>query len=390
MDDRTAVNSTLKSLKFPASATSESPSDSSAPSGLIGRLVEKEKQVTALKAELDALQAVKPGDRTVCFAKTIKVQPADDAYLQHDEGKKDRAERNRQWTNLMDEITANKAQIAELEASLDARDKENKYLKRTLESVYTRFQVSNSTSQSSDGADQPPPKVKTEVLGLGTLEAIAKRDEQIQALKEELEKAKRSATQAIPILNSAFPANFKAARPAPKPPSPAAAPIQGDPANSIATQGILSGATTPSTAAKPAAALQIPPPPPPPPALIPQAARASNTRNAPSPPAPPPPPPAKFPPAPPVPPPPPLARLSSCATHQPSTGAAAAGVPPPPPPPPLTPRAKRIKPGELDTPRIQVHRSTSSVVSPRSKLKVSSSSEEHRTNAEHCAALFLE
>ena len=103
--------------------------------GVIQRLVAKEKQVIELQAEIDRLStAARPNERT----------DGDDR------AKKDRLERNRQWTNLMDEIARHKEQLAGAEANVEAKEREIKYLKRALETVYGRFQ--NGIAQAQEEA----------------------------------------------------------------------------------------------------------------------------------------------------------------------------------------------------------------------------------------------
>lgn len=119
-------------------------------------------------------------------------------YLQADEARKDRAERNRQWANLMDEIAKNKAQIAHLSENLEARMKEIKYLKRALESVYTRFQAQDAVKQVHPDVKNTTdtPAVDASIMASRTIEALAHRDLQISELKAEvmaLREASRSA-----------------------------------------------------------------------------------------------------------------------------------------------------------------------------------------------------
>ncbi len=102
-------------------------------SGVIQRLVQKEKQVLELQEELDRLNSSGSTPRT----------PDDGA-------KRDRLERNKQWSNLMEEIARHKATIADLEGKVDTSEREQKYLKRALEAVYGRFQaVSNRRFQAT-------------------------------------------------------------------------------------------------------------------------------------------------------------------------------------------------------------------------------------------------
>lgn len=101
---------------FPRSADKESFA------GVIQRLVAKEKQVLELQSEVEKLS----------FANTGAA--ASGAHSA------DRAERNRQWTNLMEEIAKYKSQMTDMEGQMEGREREIKYLKRALEAVYGRFQ----------------------------------------------------------------------------------------------------------------------------------------------------------------------------------------------------------------------------------------------------------
>ncbi|KAJ3556352.1 hypothetical protein NP233_g11996 [Leucocoprinus birnbaumii] len=89
--------------------------------GVVQRLVQKEKQVIQLQTELDRYRAQNPSE---------------------DKEAEERAKRERdraKWNALMEEIAKLKTRAVEVESDINTKDKEIIYLKRALESVYTRF-----------------------------------------------------------------------------------------------------------------------------------------------------------------------------------------------------------------------------------------------------------
>ncbi|GAA5889934.1 hypothetical protein JCM5296_003653 [Sporobolomyces johnsonii] len=147
--------------------------------GVIQQLVQKNREVIELQAKLTA-------------------QPAapDEA-----DAKEERARQNRRWESLIQEIGQYKVKIATLETEIEGRDKEIKYLKRTLESVYSRFQSTVATAVS--GPPQLPrtptasdPALDAELMANRTIEALAQREAEIAALKAELAKAKEETVKA--------------------------------------------------------------------------------------------------------------------------------------------------------------------------------------------------
>lgn len=160
--------------------------------GVIQRLVAKEKQVIELQAELDRLTtSLRPGERA----------ESDDT------AKKERLERNRQWTNLMEEIARHKEQIADTEAQVELRDREIKYLKRALEAVYGRFQ--NGLSQAQEEAKDKDEGAKAELaIGVNTeldadmmarrtIDALGKKDTEIAALRTDVARLQEHALKAL-------------------------------------------------------------------------------------------------------------------------------------------------------------------------------------------------
>ncbi|TKY84985.1 hypothetical protein EX895_006065 [Sporisorium graminicola] len=395
LNEQTAEVLTLRSLPGAAALRKDVSDEDSAPSGVpstlpkrgdkesfagvIQRLVAKEKQVLELQAELDRLSsAARPNERT----------DGDDR------AKKDRLERNRQWTNLMDEIARHKEQLAGAEANVEAKEREIKYLKRALETVYGRFQ--NGIAQAQEEAEAKDKEqeaakeatsaanseMEADMMARRTIEALSKKDAEISDLRADLAKLQEKALQSMEAAKSTEqtetlrsqlgekdkqiaklksemaklqalllqlqiqPAASEAVaagaapvhRQAPRPPGAplsqsrsAATRIAPLPPSQAAVGAPSADAISVGTTA---AAPPPPPPPPPPPAV------AGFAASGPPPPPPPPPPPAfagsPLPPAfgdigaPPPPPPPPPPPALL-------SQASAFGGPPPPPPPPPAP-----------------------------------------------------
>ncbi|KAG6861568.1 hypothetical protein C0995_014864 [Termitomyces sp. Mi166 len=256
--------------------------------GLVQRLVQKEKQVIQLQAELDRYQIQNPS-----------------------EGREDdRAKRERdraKWNTLMEEITKLKAKVAsnsaELESTIVIKEKEITYLKRALESVYTRFMSRGEVKEDRES------NMDAEHIAAQTIEKLTQKDEQIASLSKEINDLK-----AHLLDRPKTEKEFKARSPPPPPPN--------------SKRPLRSTIHEPSSPNTPRA----PPPPPPP-----------NYAVAPPPPPAPPLPTASsgMPPSPPpssqsqpsngVPSPPPQS------LPPPTAGMLSPPLPPPPPPPPPPP-----------------------------------------------------
>ncbi|PWN41049.1 hypothetical protein IE81DRAFT_315743 [Ceraceosorus guamensis] len=153
--------------------------------GVIQRLVQKEKQVLQLQSEVDRLTASRPPDRS-------------GAPDSEEHAKRERLERNRQWSNLMEEIAHHKERIADTEGQLESREREIKYLKRALEAVYGRFQASvqpdaatGSTSVKPSLADTPTPlpsQVDADTMAQRSIDALAEKDTAIATLRADVAK----------------------------------------------------------------------------------------------------------------------------------------------------------------------------------------------------------
>ncbi|SNX82525.1 related to Diaphanous protein homolog 1 [Melanopsichium pennsylvanicum] len=338
--------------------------------GVIQRLVAKEKQVIELQAELDRISSsARPNERT----------DGDD------KAKKDRLERNRQWTNLMDEIARHKEQLASSEANVEAKEREIKYLKRALEAVYGRFQngIVQAAQEEAEAKDREQDKtssaanseMEVDMMARRTIEALSKKDaeiselradvaklqekalkdmgevkstEQLDALQKKVEekdgqigklKGEMAKLQALLLQLQIQPSGgnegglMRSAtvhRMAPRPPGAPAVPDAARAAPMLPSQ--TASMPLASESAAPASTGPLPPPPPPPSAR-PSFAAGGASPHPPPPPPPPPPAPgpvhsARFGGAAPPPPPPPPPPGDSPAP------AFVEGAPPPPPPPP--------------------------------------------------------
>ncbi|KAG6854352.1 hypothetical protein C0991_007857 [Blastosporella zonata] len=136
LNQKIAEINTLKSLPLGVPAVPQTQSAGKRSSsenfhGVVQRLVQKEKQVIQLQAELDRFKVQNPNDGR---------------------GADERAKRERdrvKWNALMEEIAKLKTKSGDLELSLTLKDKEITYLKRALESVYTRF-ISREEAKEQD------------------------------------------------------------------------------------------------------------------------------------------------------------------------------------------------------------------------------------------------
>ncbi|SPO39803.1 related to Diaphanous protein homolog 1 [Pseudozyma flocculosa] len=211
LNEQTAEVNTLRSLPGAAALQRDADrnsTDAQAPStlpkrggdkesfaGVIQRLVAKEKQVIELQAEVDRLtSATRPNDR------------ADG----DERAKRDRLERNRQWTNLMEEIARHKVQIAEAEGQVESKEREIKYLKRALEAVYGRFQSGlGSQARSQEGAAAlegglsrasdalADSENEVDMMARKTIDALGSKDTEIAALRADVAKLQQQALDAM-------------------------------------------------------------------------------------------------------------------------------------------------------------------------------------------------
>ncbi|TFY78768.1 hypothetical protein EWM64_g5245 [Hericium alpestre] len=121
LDQRTAEITTLRSLSPGTQGRNNGKAGQDNLHGVVQRLVQKEKQVLQLQSELDKLKSQSPSD-------------------QRDADERAKRERDKvKWNNIMDEMANMKIKLNETEKSVTLKDKEVMYLKRALESVYSRF-----------------------------------------------------------------------------------------------------------------------------------------------------------------------------------------------------------------------------------------------------------
>ncbi|KAG8953015.1 hypothetical protein FRC00_006501, partial [Tulasnella sp. 408] len=312
--------------------------------GVVQRLVQKEKQVIQLQAEMEKLKQQNPAEG----------RDLDD---------KAKRERDKQKiSNLNEEIVKLKSKLNDAEAALSIRNKELVYLKRALESVYSRFH-SNAEPEKRNS------EVDAQQIAAQAIQSLTTKDEEIKALKVDIESLKLELTALKEVQSKYSDEKAFKARVAPPPPPPRSRST----ADSTETQSSSTAPTPapgpppppppppPPTGAVSALAsiggiqpMRPPPPPPPPPSeLSDTSPREIGESSAGSPPPPPPPPPIPPPPsiavtpsfgAPPPPPPPPPPGISAPPPPPPPPGNF--GPPPPPPPPGLlpgsTPRPLRI------------------------------------------------
>ncbi|KAJ6583786.1 hypothetical protein B0H10DRAFT_2168123 [Mycena sp. CBHHK59/15] len=307
LNQQIAEMNTLKSLPLNIPVPNAKSSGKGGPEnfhGLVQRLVQKEKQVLQLQAEVDRFKAQNPSEAREAIAKLkTKVR------------------------NFFRPLYEN----GELETSLGIKDKEIKYLKRALESVYTRFISREETREENREAE-----MDAELMASRTIESLTRKDNEITSLCIEVAELKAQLA-AKPKTEK----EFKARSPPPPPPPTKMKRSSTSPA-------------IPSQASPPP-----PPAPPPPPSRSDTVSDDTETASPPSPPPPPPPspPPSSSglpPPSPPPPLPPPSSTGSAPPPPPPPPPPGFTGGPPPPPPPPSafkmggrpkpSRQAKRLKP----------------------------------------------
>ncbi|KAH7919532.1 hypothetical protein BV22DRAFT_1075069, partial [Leucogyrophana mollusca] len=214
---RTTEANTLKSLSpKPSALPGRGPPEGV--NGLVQRIVQKERQVMQLQAEVDRLQAQNP----------TEAREADD-----------RAKRERdrtKWSSLTEEIAKLKMKTGEMDKSLVTKDKEILYLKRALESVYSRFQ----TREEERGAD-----LDVQLIAAHMIEKFTKKDDEIIALKAHVSELERALAEKPKYLTET---DFKA-QTSPPPPPPVKPPRT--PASTRSISSVNSLSSTYSTTAPP-------------------------------------------------------------------------------------------------------------------------------------------
>ncbi|EJD01599.1 FH2-domain-containing protein [Fomitiporia mediterranea MF3/22] len=257
--------------------------------GLVQRLVSKEKQVVQLRAEVERLKLTQPSETRDT-----------EERLKHE---RDRVK----WNALSEEIVDLKKKNEEAESLLQRKDKEVLYLKRAMESVYSRLHNDVSTREAQPRQTQIR-DIDAEKIAASAVEALSAKDDEISVLRAEVQKLQEE-LKAKPryVTENDFkkgvsppppppPSAWKGVKQQVSPPPAPSSPVKSPPNSPL---GVLPSSTSP------------PPPPPP------QRGRSSSSTPNSAPPPPPPPPSGLS--IPPPPPPPP---------------SSAPGMPPPPPPPP--------------------------------------------------------
>ncbi|KAG8880257.1 hypothetical protein FRB97_000969 [Tulasnella sp. 331] len=305
--------------------------------GLVQRLVQKEKQVLQLQAEVDRFKSENPSEGREA----------------EDRAKRDR-ERNK-LNNLNEEIARLKTKVGELETALGIKDKEAVYLKRALESVYSRFH----TSFETDSSGSRDSGVDAQQIAAQAIESMTQKEAEIKGLKAEVEGLTAQVAGLIKITTHVDEKAFKARVPPPPPPPPPQPRADHSDEHSVSLPPEIPPAPAP------------PPPPPPPPPARSNSIQSSALPETSSPIPPPPPPP------------PPLSVLShpllkASASSMPHPAFGSIPLPPPPPPPPTLgsgavsppPPPPPITP--LNNPTPASHKPLK-IVQPVKRLKVDSS-----------------
>ncbi|KAF9438927.1 hypothetical protein BGZ76_002926 [Entomortierella beljakovae] len=177
----------------PPSSTKESPEPEPLPSfgkrenhaGVVQRLVQKEKEVTQLRETIERME------------KKYK----DKAELVTDDEPR-KSERSKEidgtrWNAMLTEVQIQKNKTVDATNLADSRQKEIEYLKRALQIVCTRYE--------SAMGERPPPVTDEDQSNQSnqsegslqlskTFEAIARKDEEIIELKEEVDKLRKQSS----------------------------------------------------------------------------------------------------------------------------------------------------------------------------------------------------
>ncbi|KAJ7591544.1 hypothetical protein C8J56DRAFT_1003980 [Mycena floridula] len=136
--------------------------------GYIQKLVATEKQLHALQTELERVKSQNP-----------------------DRDAEDKAKRERdriKWTSLNDEIAKLKVQNAELTNTCEIKEKEIIYLKRAMESVYTRFISREETREEIRQSN-----MDAELIATKSIESLSRKDDEIASLCIEVSELKAKA-----------------------------------------------------------------------------------------------------------------------------------------------------------------------------------------------------
>ncbi|KAH0840265.1 hypothetical protein J3R83DRAFT_1272 [Lanmaoa asiatica] len=260
--------------------------------GLMQRLKQKEKEVTQLLGEIDRL----------------KIQNLGEAYDPDDRARKERDKAK--MNTLSEEITTLKERICEMDNSLSNKDNEIAYIKRALESVYSRFYPKE---------DEKTNDVDVQLIVSRTLDKLSEREQEVDALTAEVQVLKQS------LAEWSKEQEFKANNPPPPPPPADRRKVTASKGNKAEPPATDSSEKTSPLLPPPGPALPIPS------LKSSQGVSSSDSLDVPPPPPPPPPPLLLSIAGNDVPPPPPPPPLSG-------------SIVPPPPPPPGSPMHSRSRP----------------------------------------------
>ncbi|KAF9106074.1 hypothetical protein BGX27_009325, partial [Mortierella sp. AM989] len=153
--------------------------------GVVQRLVQKEKEVTQLRETIERME------------KKYK----DKAELVTDDEPR-KSERSKEidstrWNAMMTEVQIQKSKTAEAASLADDRQKEIAYLKRALQIVCTRYENAMGERPppvTEDDQTNQPNQSEGSLQLSKTFEALARKDEEIIELREELEKLRKQSS----------------------------------------------------------------------------------------------------------------------------------------------------------------------------------------------------
>ncbi|KAF9304280.1 hypothetical protein BGZ74_001919 [Mortierella antarctica] len=146
--------------------------------GVVLRLVQKEKEVAQLRETIDRME------------KKYK-DKADDEPRRSERSKEIDSTR---WNAMMSEVQLQKSKTAEVTSLADNRQKEIDYLKRALQIVCTRYENAMGErlpAVTEDDHANPNQTTEGSLQLSKTFEALARKDEEIIELREEVEKLRK-------------------------------------------------------------------------------------------------------------------------------------------------------------------------------------------------------
>ncbi|KAF9585106.1 hypothetical protein BGW38_003868 [Lunasporangiospora selenospora] len=153
--------------------------------GVVQRLVQKEKEVAQLRETIERME------------KKYK----DKADIDDEPRKSERSKEidSSRWNSMLSEVQMQKNKIAETTSLADERQKEINYLKRALQIVCNRYETAMgerpAVTEDDHGSQLNQSEASLQLTK--TFEAIAKKDEEIIELKDEVEKLRKEAAVGI-------------------------------------------------------------------------------------------------------------------------------------------------------------------------------------------------